>query len=831
MNLEEEKVELTLTDTSAVRSVAIGQDGKVLISGLDNKTIKVWNLEEQREELTLTGHSSRVTSVAITKDGKYIVSASEDTTIKVWNLEEKREEFTLRGHAGAVTSVVISQDGKYLISGSADKTIKIWNLEEKREDIDLLQSLKSEIINEANPLSYLKNNILESFLPDKRKKFCLLSSSSSLDLDEYSDVDISFTECKKFALFYRKKSLVGFLQFFQSNSILKNIYSPQNIWDFYFQNRFEFYNVFDVIKNQNFDNLSPRSSNIVFGQYRYTITHVMCYSGLSKNLSTILNDSFILITDIFGKSPFFYAIKKKQQECVDILLDFISSLFSTSNVETLRFKATLNAMKNDFSLIIQNSSSKLPDFLKSLLVTSNIYFAKVDIKDLPMFHFHAFHNPVLKYFFSEESNNQKSESANDISQETGTENPIRLVSTAFPVNWPIESKGNLEILQSILNCKNEQIFMTPFIQYFIKLQWKTIQNWVIFYSFLISINIILFIALLAFTDTSLSDIPDTSSIIKLSLLIIFFLVNSVLVTWEILQYKSSPLEYFKYPMNWIDCIRIIVTTVWIILEFFTISVLKFSWIVAFLNLFRGITAFRVFDGTRYYITLIIRALNDIKYFIIIFSYSTFSFGVLFLISRSESVNFQSLWSDTYGLNFGMFIDPEDNADYTMDYIVFIGATVINVVLMLNLLISILGDSYERFQISQVIIDFRERTNLIIEILSMTKLEVFENFKYLHVCISANENENWEGRIRYMNNKMDKNFKRLEDELVQDKSSIKDKIFSFENKISLTEKKIETKVSSIEEKIETKISSIEEKIETKMNSINETLEAILKLVQK
>ena len=94
---------------------------------------------------------------------------------------------------------------------------------------------------------------------------------------------------------------------------------------------------------------------------------------------------------------------------------------------------------------------------------------------------------------------------------------------------------------------------------------------------------------------------------------------------------------------------------------------------------------------------------------------------------------------------------------------------------------------------------------------MKKLRVFESLKYLHVCISANENEeneNWEGRIRYMDTKMDKNSKKLADELVQDKSSIQvdlqaikksveGKIFFFENKILLTEEKIETKVSSID----------------------------------
>ena len=56
--------------------------------------------------------------------------------------------------------------------------------------------------------------------------------------------------------------------------------------------------------------------------------------------------------------------------------------------------------------------------------------------------------------------------------------------------------------------------------------------------------------------------------------------------------------------------------------------------------------------------------------------------------------------------------------------------------------------------------------------------------------------------------MDQNFKKLADELVQDKSSIQvdlqaikksveGKIFFFENKILLTEEKIETKVSSID----------------------------------
>jgi hypothetical protein len=43
-------------------------------------------------ELFLEGHTSYVNSVAVTSDNKYIISGSKDKTIRVWNLLEKRQE-------------------------------------------------------------------------------------------------------------------------------------------------------------------------------------------------------------------------------------------------------------------------------------------------------------------------------------------------------------------------------------------------------------------------------------------------------------------------------------------------------------------------------------------------------------------------------------------------------------------------------------------------------------------------------------------------------------------------------------------------------------------
>jgi WD40 repeat protein len=49
---------------------------------LDN-TLKVWDAQTGQETLTLKGHSSWVNSVSFSPDGKRIVSGSSDNTLKV----------------------------------------------------------------------------------------------------------------------------------------------------------------------------------------------------------------------------------------------------------------------------------------------------------------------------------------------------------------------------------------------------------------------------------------------------------------------------------------------------------------------------------------------------------------------------------------------------------------------------------------------------------------------------------------------------------------------------------------------------------------------------
>ena len=78
---------------------------------------------------TLEGHSDNVKSVAYSPDGKKIVSGSNDGTIKIWDANTGQCLKTLKGHSGDVWSVAFSPDGTKIISGSWDDTIKIWGEE------------------------------------------------------------------------------------------------------------------------------------------------------------------------------------------------------------------------------------------------------------------------------------------------------------------------------------------------------------------------------------------------------------------------------------------------------------------------------------------------------------------------------------------------------------------------------------------------------------------------------------------------------------------------------------------------------------------------------
>lgn len=154
--------------TMAVEGVVFTNDGKLLISGSQDGTIKFWDTTTGREMRSIKGHSaniltiaadvagnilvsgdsagtikvwdiltgnelhcfrgSSVSSVTVSRDGGMIAAGLYDHKIKVWETKTWNQLYVLEGHFGNVHSVEFGPDNKFLVSGSADKCIKLWNI-------------------------------------------------------------------------------------------------------------------------------------------------------------------------------------------------------------------------------------------------------------------------------------------------------------------------------------------------------------------------------------------------------------------------------------------------------------------------------------------------------------------------------------------------------------------------------------------------------------------------------------------------------------------------------------------------------------------------------
>lgn len=120
--------------TAAVRSVQFSPpDGKWLLSGGNDNTVRVWNAANRTLHKTLRGHAGRVLSCVFAPDGKKVLSGSHDHLAKIWSIAGYEEVRVFKGHGDAVLGASFSADGKQIVSACRDRTAKTWNVESGKE--------------------------------------------------------------------------------------------------------------------------------------------------------------------------------------------------------------------------------------------------------------------------------------------------------------------------------------------------------------------------------------------------------------------------------------------------------------------------------------------------------------------------------------------------------------------------------------------------------------------------------------------------------------------------------------------------------------------------
>jgi WD40 repeat protein len=121
-----------------VISLAYSPDGKILAVADAEPNVTLWDTGTWKEIGKIPNpEESTVDSLAFIQGGKFLAGGLDDKTIRIWEMPSGKLHSTLQGHSRAVKFLASSPDGKTLASGGPDGEIRLWDPSSRQTRITL----------------------------------------------------------------------------------------------------------------------------------------------------------------------------------------------------------------------------------------------------------------------------------------------------------------------------------------------------------------------------------------------------------------------------------------------------------------------------------------------------------------------------------------------------------------------------------------------------------------------------------------------------------------------------------------------------------------------